>query len=230
MYMTDSIFWLIHAQKWKAHNIWQHVNKTSKNLLWVNISIKMFVQMKLFKNWKFKFKVCVQNCHCPNDAQHWNYSPCLPKLPNWLTLCFHRTQTNEFKYKALSTLLISDTLLTVSWETYSQVMMQVKWILNGHTPGCPKFIKAKKECSLSYWNNVSFKIKLSTVETQQLNPQLAHSACILTIAKPYFFLLNKITFFHEFYRSMRINIWVWWSISDRQFWSIYQRFISGDSF
>jgi len=146
--------------------------------------------------------------------KHWNYSPCLPKLPNWLTLCFYRTQRNKFKYKALSS-LISGTLLTVSWKTYTQVMTQVKWILNGHTLGCPKFIKATKGCSLSYWNNVSFKIKLSTVETQQLNPQLTHSARILTIARPYFLLLNIITFFHQFYRSMRINIWVWCSISDR---------------
>lgn len=149
--------------------------------------------------------------------KHWNYSPCLPKLPKWLTPRFYRTQRNKFKYKALSTLLISGTLLTVSWKTYSQVMTQVKWILNGHTFVCPKFIKAKKGCSLSYRNNVFIKIKLSTVETQQLNPQLAHSACILTIAKPHFLLLNIITFFHEFYSSMRINIWVWCSISDRQF-------------
>ena len=61
MYMTDSNFWLIHAHKWKAPNIWQHVNKLSKNLLWVNISITVFRQTKLFKNWKFKFKVPVQN-------------------------------------------------------------------------------------------------------------------------------------------------------------------------
>lgn len=164
--------------------------------------------------------------------KHWNYSPCLPKLPDWLTLCFYRTKRNKFKYKALITLLISGTLLTVSWKTYSQVMTQVKWILNGHTLGCPKFIKAKKVCSLSYWNNVFFKIKLSTVETQQLNPQLTHGACILTIVTPYFVLLNIIIFFHEFYRSMRNNIWVWCSISDRhfQFESIYQSFISGDSF
>lgn len=164
--------------------------------------------------------------------KHWNYSPCLPKLPNWLTLCFYRTQRNKFKYKALRTLLISGILLTVSWKTYSQVMTQVKWILNGHTPGCPKFIKAKKGCALSYRNNVFFKIKLCTVETQQLNPQLAHSACILTIARPYVLLLNIITFFHEFYRSMKSNMWVWCSISSRQFQfqSIYQSFISGDSF
>jgi len=152
--------------------------------------------------------------------KHWNYFPCLPKLPNWLTLCFYRTQRNKFKHKALSS-LISGTLLTVSWKTYTQVMSQVKWILNGHTLGCPKFIKAKKGCSLSYWNNVSFKIKLSTVETQQLNPQVAHSACILTIARPYFLLLNIITFFHEFYRSMRINIWVWCSISDNFNFKVY---------
>jgi hypothetical protein len=160
--------------------------------------------------------------------KHWNYSPRLPKLSNWPTLCFYRTQRNKFKYKALSTLLISGTLLTVSWKTYSQVMTQVKWILNGHTLGCPKFIKAKKGCSLSYWNNVFFKLKLSTVETQQLNPQLTHGACILTIARPYFLLLNIIIFFHECYRSMRINIWAWCSISDRQFQfqSIYQSFIS----
>ena len=161
-----------------------------------------------------------------------NYSPCLPKLPHRLTLCFYRTQRNKFKYNALSMLLISGTLLTVSWKTYAQVMTKVKWILNGHTLGCPKFLKAKKGRSLPYWNNVFFKIKLSTVETQQLNPQLTHSACILTIARPYFLLLNIIIFFHEFYMSMRINIWVWCSISDRQFQfhNIYQRFISGDSF
>lgn len=36
------IFWLTHAHKWKAHDIWQHVNIPSKNLLWVNSSITVF--------------------------------------------------------------------------------------------------------------------------------------------------------------------------------------------
>jgi hypothetical protein len=126
--------------------------------------------------------------------------------------------------------LISGILLTVSWKTYSQVMSKVKWILNGHALGCPKFLKAKNWCSLLYWNNVFFKIKLSTVETQQLNPQLTHSACVLTIAKPHFLLLNIITYFHEFNRSIRISIWVWCGISHRQFQSIFQSFISGGSY
>ena len=73
MYVTDSILWLIHAHKWEAHDIWQHVNKPSKNLLWVNISVTMFGQMKLFKNVKFRFKVCVHIVLKKNstDCQNW---------------------------------------------------------------------------------------------------------------------------------------------------------------
>lgn len=149
------------------------------------------INMKFLQQWNRATIYCLFVI-VPMKHKHWNYSPCLPKLTNWLTLCCYRTQRNKFKYKALSTLLISDTLLTVSWKTYSQVMTLVKWILNGHTLGCPKFMKAKKRRAQSYWNNVFFKIKLSTVETQQLNPQLTHGACVLTIARPYFLLLNII--------------------------------------